>query len=223
MLGFRFWGTLPGGALSVNSWAEWAKKKTDPLLFFSWPRPSTHAPLSLPSFLLPLLLLLLWSPSNGMIVVADICHLSWWSWRGVNRGRKEGGGKRKGVVWCAESEEEERGEKRGRGGDKKGGEKEETAVESRLHHRCSHHGVTSHDHLKRRAFFFSLFVRPITSRVPSSSPRCRKEKKSMSPTLSCNPFFYFLSLHHAARMMGCNKKKGSRQKNECWAHTGLKE
>lgn len=78
MLGFQFWGTLPGGALSVNSWAERAKKKTDPLYFSLGPAPRHTPPLSLPSFLLPLLLLLLllWSPSNGMIVVADICHLS---------------------------------------------------------------------------------------------------------------------------------------------------
>lgn len=99
--------------------------------FSFWPRPSRHAPslsrLNPPFFRLRPFFLLhrLWSPSNGMIVVADVRHLSWWSCvREVRRGVGVGGREGRAVakegrcdVWKVENrvgryQERKEGEKR---------------------------------------------------------------------------------------------------------------
>lgn len=85
MLGFH-WALR----LSVNSSAGWLRT-TAP--FFPWPCPMTHAPLSSPVQSLPSSSVV---PSNGMIVVADIGRLSWWSC--VNTERVGDGKKEKS--WC---------------------------------------------------------------------------------------------------------------------------
>lgn len=82
----------------TRSWAGWLRKANS--IFFLAPPLVTYPFSPIRTSLCPLFLLQrLWSPSNGMIVVADVRHLSWWSCV------REGG--RKGET--SESEEWARG------------------------------------------------------------------------------------------------------------------
>ena len=103
-------------------------------------------------------------PSNGMIAVADICCLSWWSCvKGEGNGNKgKGVGGR-----CGEGKTEWRQRDRLEGWrGQREGNRLERAAESRFGYRWSRNSVTSTVHLSCRGFF----VKPIMSRVPSSAP-----------------------------------------------------
>lgn len=126
----------------------------------------------------------------------------------VNRGRKEGGGKRRG--WCDVRKvrrRRRRGVQREEGVETKKGEKKrrqqlraDFTTDAR---------VTTRDHQTLRVFFFLFPFRQshYVSRPLELAAVQKKKKKVNVSNAFMQPLFYFPSLHHTARMMGCKKKK----------------